>query len=182
LNDQTGDSFCQNDVRDRLAVSDDAVEVKNQCTRHFNSGEDQRFACLICGLASKWTDATESSRTLSVAWCVNQALPVRPPSACYGLDAIETLAEIALRDLNVMVVLQVEPKLCRGAECLASRSAVSAVMPVRSLAIRSIRVRGKPQALARAPADIFSGTRNSSRRTSPGCIGLSFFAIVASSF
>src|SRR3981081_2164440 len=79
---QTGDSFCQNDVRDRLAVSDDAVEVKNQCTRHFNSGEDQRFACLICGLASKWTDAPESSRTLSVAWCVNQALPVRPPSAC----------------------------------------------------------------------------------------------------
>src|SRR5437016_2904028 len=54
-------------------------------------------------------------------------------------------------------------------------------MPVCSLAIRSIRVRGKPQALARAPADIFSGTRNSSRRTSPGCMGLSFLAIVASS-
>src|SRR6267154_2445269 len=64
---------------------------------------------------------------------------------------------------------------------LASRSAVSAVMPVCSLAIRSIRVRGKPQALARAPADIFSGTRNSSRRTSPGCMGLSFLAIAASS-
>src|SRR5205807_7404443 len=54
-------------------------------------------------------------------------------------------------------------------------------MPVCSLAIRSIRVRGKPQALARAPADIFSGTRNSSRRTSPGCMGLSFLAIAASS-
>src|SRR5262249_36604980 len=51
-------------------------------------------------------------------------------------------------------------------------------MPVCSLAIRSIRVRGKPQALARAPADIFSGTRNSSRKTSPGCMGLSFLAIV----
>src|SRR5215471_19018875 len=63
---------------------------------------------------------------------------------------------------------------------LASRSAVSAVMPVCSLEIRSIRVRGKPQALARAPADILSGTRNSSRRTSPGCIGLSFLAIVSS--
>src|SRR5579863_1429725 len=53
-------------------------------------------------------------------------------------------------------------------------------MPVCSLAIRSIRVRGKPQTLARAPADILSGTRNSSRRTSPGCIGLSFLVIVAS--
>src|SRR5262249_57119284 len=30
----------------------------------------------------------------------------------YGLDAIENLAEIALRDLHVIVVLQVEPKLC----------------------------------------------------------------------
>src|SRR6202521_2554716 len=34
----------------------------------------------------------------------------------YGLDAIEKLAEIALRDLNVIVVLQIEPKLCRRAE------------------------------------------------------------------
>src|SRR5216683_5196298 len=34
----------------------------------------------------------------------------------YYLDSIENLAEIALRDLNVMVVLQIEPKavpLCR---------------------------------------------------------------------
>src|SRR5580704_9996562 len=54
-------------------------------------------------------------------------------------------------------------------------------MPVCSLAIRSIRVRGRPQALARAPADIFSGTKNSSRRTSPGCIGLSFLAIAVPS-
>src|SRR5205823_5588 len=30
----------------------------------------------------------------------------------YGLDAIENLAEIALGDLNVIVVLQIEPKLC----------------------------------------------------------------------
>ena len=36
----------------------------------------------------------------------------------YGLDSIENLAEIALRDLNVIVVLQIEPKLCRCAECL----------------------------------------------------------------
>src|SRR5229473_1286310 len=79
---QAGYNFCQNGVRDRLAVSDDAVEVENQCTHYFNSGEDQGVACLICGPAPKWTDATESSRTLSVAWCVNQAPPVRPPSAC----------------------------------------------------------------------------------------------------
>src|ERR1700693_3267367 len=31
----------------------------------------------------------------------------------YGLDAIEKPADIALRDLNVIVVLQIEPKLCR---------------------------------------------------------------------
>src|SRR5689334_25282868 len=53
-------------------------------------------------------------------------------------------------------------------------------MPVCSPAIRSIRVRGKPHTLASAPADILSGTRNSSRRTSPGCIGLSFLVIAAS--
>src|SRR5262245_47966267 len=52
-------------------------------------------------------------------------------------------------------------------------------MPVCSLTIRSIRVRGKPQTLARTPADILSGTRNSSRRTSPGCMGLSFLVITA---
>src|SRR5882724_5815400 len=36
----------------------------------------------------------------------------------YGLDAIKNLAEIALRDLNVIVVLQIEPKLCSRAERL----------------------------------------------------------------
>src|SRR5689334_11382973 len=30
----------------------------------------------------------------------------------YGLDAIENLTEVALRDLHVIIVLQVEPKLC----------------------------------------------------------------------
>src|SRR4051812_34437809 len=53
-------------------------------------------------------------------------------------------------------------------------------MPVCSPAIRSIRVRGNPQTLARAPADMLSGTRNSSRRISPGCMGLSFLVIAAS--
>ena len=36
----------------------------------------------------------------------------------YGLDTIENLAEIALRDLKIMVILQIEPKLCRRAERL----------------------------------------------------------------
>src|SRR5258708_9939423 len=36
----------------------------------------------------------------------------------YGFDAIEHLAEITLCDLNVIVVLQIEPKLWRCAECL----------------------------------------------------------------
>src|SRR5260221_9153488 len=36
----------------------------------------------------------------------------------YGHDPIENLAEIALRDLNVIIVLQIEPKLGRCAECL----------------------------------------------------------------
>src|SRR5262249_1820530 len=36
----------------------------------------------------------------------------------YGFDAIQNLAEIALRDLNVIIVLQVEPKLRRCAERL----------------------------------------------------------------
>jgi mRNA interferase HigB len=40
---------------------------------------------------------------------------------------------------------------------------------------------GTHHALASTPADMLSGTRNSSRRTSPGCMGLSFLIIVASS-
>src|SRR5690349_8737008 len=36
----------------------------------------------------------------------------------YGLDAIEDLSQIALCDLNIVIVLQVEPKLCGCVECL----------------------------------------------------------------
>src|SRR5260221_14134917 len=36
----------------------------------------------------------------------------------YSLDTIENLAEIAPRDLNIIVVLQIEPKLCRCTERL----------------------------------------------------------------
>src|SRR5882757_715569 len=57
----------------------------------------------------------------------NGSLPIQQGSRCrrlgrlrlvYGLDVIENLAEIAFRDLNVIVVLQIEPKLCRCAERL----------------------------------------------------------------
>ena len=90
------------------------------------------------------------------------------PAPCRCRHALQTiclsvsmrsriLADIALRDLNVIVVLQIEPKLCRCAEPpWRAECAVSAVMPVCSLAIRSIRVRGKPQALAGARADILA--------------------------
>src|SRR6266853_2651744 len=44
--------------------------------------------------------------------------------------------------------------------------------------MRSMRVRGRSHALASAPADRWSGKRNSSRRTSPGCMGASFFVIL----
>ena len=57
------------------------------------------------------------------------------------------------------------------------RSAVSAVIPVSSFAIRYIRVRGTPQILASFPADSANGTKNSSRRTSPGCMGGRFLTI-----
>jgi hypothetical protein len=42
---------------------------------------------------------------------------LRRPRLVYGLDAIENLAEIALRDLKIIVVLRIEPKLCRCGNC-----------------------------------------------------------------
>jgi hypothetical protein len=41
-----------------------------------------------------------------------------PPRLVYNLDAIENLPKIAFRNLTVMVVLQIEPKLCGRAKCL----------------------------------------------------------------
>jgi hypothetical protein len=55
--------------------------------------------------------------------------------------------------------------------------AQSAVMPVVSSAMCSMRVRGTSIFLASAPADSLSDTRNSSRGTSPGCMGASFLVI-----
>src|ERR1700730_7295908 len=115
---QTGYNFCQNGVRDRLAVSDDAVEVKNQCTHYFNSGERPGFAFLICGLASKWTVQPKAVEHLPLHYVSIQRRRLGRLRLVDGLDAIESLAEIALRDLNVIVVLQIEPKPCRCAECL----------------------------------------------------------------
>src|SRR5258705_5322978 len=65
----------------------------------------------------------------------------------YGLDSIEILAEIAFRDLNVTVVLQLSQSCAVVPSASASRSAVPAVMPGCSLAVRSIRARNKPHAL-----------------------------------
>src|SRR5690349_1234898 len=38
---EPGNSFRQNGVGNRLAVSDDAVEIKNQCAHNFSPGKDQ---------------------------------------------------------------------------------------------------------------------------------------------
>src|SRR5262249_40382120 len=73
------------------------------------------------------------------------------------------------------------PKLCRGAERLAE--------PKRSVRRNTGLFAGDPldpcarqaAGLGKSAREIFSGIRNSSRRTSPGCMGLSFLAIVASS-
>ena len=88
----------------------------------------------------------------------------------YGLDAIENLTEIALCDLNVIVVLQVEPKLCGCASALASRNAVSAVIPICSLATRWIRVprlpgwlRLRPHFSPKLPEDRFDLIHRSAR-------------------
>jgi hypothetical protein len=40
-----------------------------------------------------------------------------------------------------------------------------------------MRVRGRLQTLASAPADKLRGTNNSFRRTPPGCTGAGFFAV-----
>ena len=94
------------------------------------------------------------------------------------LDLCQFTRDMVLSRPDIISVLQIEPEFGRGAEGSGQAHAVSAVMPVSSLAIRSMRVRGTPQAFAKAPGDISSGSRNSSRRTSPGCIGASFLAII----
>src|ERR1700688_2619176 len=57
---EIGYNFCQNSIRNRLAVGDHAVEVENQCAHDFNSDEDYGSTFLICDPASKWTRATEA--------------------------------------------------------------------------------------------------------------------------
>jgi len=83
----------------REPLNDESRKLRFRCTGSTRSavcgrlGEfgrgrgDQEVACLICGPAPKWSDATESSRTLSVAWCVNQAgRPRRPAGLGFAPD------------------------------------------------------------------------------------------------
>ena len=101
---------------------------------------------------------------------------IRPPRVTSSgrvgnnrFDLFERLTDLAPSRLYIVSVLQIQPKLSGGAQkTLPRRSAVSALIPVVSATIRSIRVGGRPHFLASAPADRLSGIRNSSR-TSPGC-------------
>ncbi len=94
-----------------------------------------------------------------------------------GLDAIEGSAEFALGDLYVIVVLQIEPQLRRGAERLAKAKR---------------RIGGDASMFASNPLDPRAGQaahlgerarRHLQRNeeflcsTSPGCMGLSFLAM-----
>src|SRR5258705_4469945 len=92
---------------------------------------------------------------------------IRSSSAAIFCRAVRTSKLFCRLSRSAGVV----PNACDG------RKPEPAVTPICSFASRSIRVRGTPQALARAPGDSPIGTRNSSRRTSPGCSGGSFFAI-----
>src|SRR6516164_7172126 len=60
---------------------------------------------------------------------------------------------------------------------LPSRNAMPAVIAVSSCAMLSMRAWNATHAFASAPAESSKGTRNSSRKTSPGCIGGSFLAM-----
>jgi hypothetical protein len=77
----------------------------------------------------------------------------------HEFDLIRILADIAFRHPDIVVVLQIEPKLTVVPSAFDKRRAVSAVTPVSSLASRSMRVRGTPHTFASAPADISSGMR-----------------------
>lgn len=63
----------------------------------------------------------------------------------------------------------------------AKRIAVSSVIPVLPLINRSTRVRGTSRRRAKATTPISSGSRYSSFKTSPGCVGFSNRLISVSS-
>ena len=86
----------------------------------------------------------------------------------HALDLGQFLSDRPLGRLHVEAVLQIEPECAEVPSALLRRRAVSALMPLVSDAMRSTRVRGTPIAFASAPGDSPSGTRNSSRRISPG--------------
>ena len=105
---------------------------------------------------------------------------VTPPRRRHPHDLVDLLADRPLRRFDVETVLQIEPELRRGAERLAQAQRGVGGDAARSAAMRSTRVRGTPIALASAPGDRASGTRNSSRRISPGWRGGSFLGMATS--
>ncbi|WP_249132924.1 hypothetical protein [Bradyrhizobium sp. AUGA SZCCT0182] len=48
---EAGDRFRQNGIGDRLAVSDDAVKVENQCAHDYQFQEGIEIRRLACGPA-----------------------------------------------------------------------------------------------------------------------------------
>src|SRR5690349_10840875 len=91
-------------------------------------------------------------------------------------DLLEILADLSLRDLNVVIGLKIQPEFGRGAEDL--RQAQRGICRYARFLIRQsldARPRNATGAFATAPGDSPSGNKNSSRRTSPGCRGASLF-------
>ena len=96
----------------------------------------------------------------------------------HRLDAIESLAQLALRNLDIGVILQIEPQLRRCAERLAE--------PKGRIGRNSGLLAGDPlDSRARQAASLGQGARREFernkellRRTSPGRMGLSFLAII----
>jgi hypothetical protein len=97
--------------------------------------------------------------------------PVKRRAACSLFRCDQGSWPSRARELNIVVGVQVEPKVSRRAERLAEPKRRIGGNPVFSAAIRSMRLRGSPHEGARRDIE---RDRNSSRRTSPGCRGLSF--------
>ncbi|KLL95315.1 hypothetical protein NJ76_27900 [Rhodococcus sp. IITR03] len=95
------------------------------------------------------------------------------------MDTGKRVAQLVCCDIEFVAVLDVEPELCAVAECLASRSAVSAVIERFPCTISLIRRGGTPMVVARRFWVMPSGSRKSSRRISPGWMGLRSAVMVA---
>ena len=99
----------------------------------------------------------------------------------YGLDTIENLTQITLRDLNIMVDLQIEPKLGRCAQRLAESK--------RSIGCNARLLAGDPlNSRSRQAADLGKSARGHFERNKellpqnlPRMHGLELFGHLASS-